>query len=102
MKLRLYLQKPRARKVLCGWTLVEMMVVIAICALMLASIAAVSIFMTRTLDATANYAELDRQSRIALDKISSDIRQCGGLTNFSSTGLWFTNQDGSMLAYTWD
>jgi Tfp pilus assembly protein PilW len=102
MNLRLFPQKPRTRKALCGWTLVEMMIVVALCTLMLASIAAVSIFMARTLDATANYAELDRQSRIALDKLSSDIRQCGGLTNFSATGLWFTNQNGSMLAYTWD
>jgi len=49
-----------------------------------------------------DYEELDRQSRNALDLMCQDIRQCGGLTNFTTTSLSFTNQDGSQLRYAWD
>ena len=79
-----------------------MMIAVGIGVLMLGSVAKVYIFMNRSLDATANYEELDRQSRNALDIMTTDIRQCGGLTNYTTNTLWFTNQDGSMLKYTWD
>ena len=57
---------------------------------MMASVAVVYIFMNRSLDATANYEELDRQSRNALDVII-DIRQTGHLTNYTTNTLNFTN-----------
>ncbi|MDB6019064.1 MAG: hypothetical protein JWR19_3553 [Pedosphaera sp.] len=102
MNLHLLIQKARARKGRAGWTLAEMLVAVGLGTLILASVGAVYMFMARTLDATANYAELDRQSRNALDYMSQDIRQCGGLTNFDANNLWFTNQDGSLLRYTFD
>src|SRR5437879_3477117 len=85
-----------------GWTLIELMLAIGVGTLVLGSVGSVMVFMNRTLDATANYAELDRQSRAALDTMVQDIRQAGALTNFTSTALWFTNQDGNMLKYNWD
>lgn len=85
-----------------GWTLPEMLISVGVGVLMLGSVASVYIFMNRSLDATANYEELDRQSRQALDIMTTDIRQCGGLTNYTTNTLWFTNQDGSMLKYSWD
>jgi Tfp pilus assembly protein PilW len=85
-----------------GWTLIELMLAIGVGTLVLGSVGSVMVFMNRTLDATANYAELDRQSRAALDTMVRDIRQAGGLTNFTSTTLWFTNQDGNTLEYNWD
>jgi hypothetical protein len=85
-----------------GWTLVEMMISVGVGTLLLASVGAVYVFMGRTLDATINYEELDRQSRNALDTMSIDIRQCGGLTNYSTNSLSFTNQDGTLLMYSWD
>ena len=51
--------------------------------------------MGRTLNAIGNYNVLDAQSRYALDVMSRDIRQTGGLTNFTSTSLACTNTDGS-------
>src|SRR5262245_61949423 len=85
-----------------GWTLPELMVATGCGALILASVAVVYFFMNRTLDATVNYEELDRQSRNALDLMTTDIRQCGGLTNYSTNSLSFTNLDGSLLRFTWD
>lgn len=101
MRLRPFILRSRAvlRR---GWTLPEMMVAVGIGTLILVSVTTVYVFMKRTLDATINYEELDRQSRNALDLMAADIRQCGGLTNFSTNALYFTNQDGSALNFTWD
>jgi hypothetical protein len=94
--------KSPARKYKGAWTLMEMMVAVAAGGLLLASVGSVFVFVKRTLDGTANYVELDRQSRVTLDKMTRDIRECGGLTNFDATHLWFTNQDNSQLTYVWD
>src|SRR5260370_21811083 len=85
-----------------GWTLIELMLAVGVGTLVLGSIGSVMVFMNGTVDATATYAELDRQSRTALDVMVRDIRQAGALTNFTSTTLWFTNQDGNLLEYNWD
>src|ERR1700739_1707346 len=92
----------RLRQRRSGWTLVEMMIATCSGMLILGSLLSVYVFMRRTLDATANYQALDGQSRNALDKMTTDIRQCGRLTNYDATHLWFTNLDGSMLQYTYD
>ena len=87
-----------------GWTLAEMLISVGVGALILATLLSFYVFARRTLDATGNYEELDRQSRVALDKMSRDIRQAGALTNYDSRNLWFTNNDatGSLLHYVWD
>ena len=99
--------RPQNRQSLRGkeyaaFTLPEMMVSVAMGVLILASVVTVFLFVNRSLDATGNYEELDRQSRNALDLMSQDIRQCGGLTNYTTNTLNFTNQDGSLLQYSWD
>ena len=85
-----------------AFTLPEMMMSVATGVLILASVVTVFLFMNRSLDATGNYEELDRQSRTALDYISQDIRQSGSCTSFATNALVFANQDGSLLQYTWD
>lgn len=94
-------QSPR-HKTLAAFTLPETMMAAGLGTLILASVMTVFIFINRSLDATGNYEELDRQSRNALDYMSQDIRQCGGLTNYTTNTLYFTNQDGSLLKYAWD
>ncbi len=79
-----------------------MMISVVAGLLILGSVATTYIFMYRNLDATANYEELDRQSRNAMDVMSRDIRQAGALTSHSTNSLSFTNLDGSLLQYTWD
>lgn len=85
-----------------AWTLPEMMVTVALGTLILGSVVTFYVGMHRSLDATMNYQELDRQSRNALDVMTTDIRNAATLTNLSSTSLGFTNLDGSALIYTWD
>ncbi len=85
-----------------GWTLVEMMVSVGIGMLVLGGVCTVYVFMLRNLDATANYEELDRQSRNAVDMMSRDIRQAAAMTSYSTNSVSFVNQDGTLLQYTWD
>ena len=102
MKLQVSLHKTGSRRRSAGWTLAELMVAVVAGLLMLISACGVYIFMLRNLDSMANYEELDRQSRNAIDIMSRDIRQCGALTNYSTSMLVFTNQDGTLLQYSWD
>lgn len=82
-----------------AWTLLEMMISVAVAAVILAAIASTYIFASRTLDATANYAELDRQSRNALDQITSALRQAGAITNMTSTTIWMTSDTNAGSPY---
>jgi len=86
-----------------GWSLIETMVTAVIGTAVLAAVSVTCAFANRTLDAIGNYADLDRQSSNALNLMARDVRQTGGLTNFSSTALWFTNMsDGKLLMYWWN
>lgn len=102
MNLNSPIHESPARRASAGWTLLELMISTVIGVMMLGCVAAAFIFMNRNLSATANYEELDRQSRNAIDIMTRDIRQAGALTNFSTSSLSFTNQDGTLLRYTWD
>lgn len=102
MKLHFSIHKTGAGQQRAGWTLVEMMVSVAAGMLMLTAVFSSYIFMLRNLDAMANYEELDRQSRNAIDMMTRDIRQAGAMTSYSTNSIAFTNQDGSLLQYTWD
>jgi type II secretory pathway component PulJ len=92
----------RSRWSQAAFTLPELYVSSALGTLVLISMSAVFLFMNRSLNGAANYEELNRQSRQALDLMSRDIRQAACLTNFTPTSLTFTNQDGTLLNYTWD
>lgn len=94
-------QAPR-RKRLGGWTLIELMFASAIGVLILGAVMTTYFYMNRTLSATANYEELDRESRYALDVMTRAIRQTAMLTNWTSTSLAFTNRDGTLLSISWD
>ena len=94
-------QTPRQKR-RDGWTLVEIMIASGLGTLILAAVLSTFIYMNRTLSATANYEELDRESRYALDVMTRAIRQCAMLTNWTSTSLAFTNRDGTLLSIAWD
>jgi hypothetical protein len=63
----------------------EMMIAIAIGGVIMAATASTYFFSNRTLDATANYTELDRQSRNALDTITTVVRQVARAKSISAT-----------------
>lgn len=104
MQLRLQSQSRTTgkRRKQSAWTLPELMISVVAGLLILGSVSSAYIFMLRNLDATANYEELDRQSRNAVDTMTVYIRQTGAMTNYSATSLSFTNQDGTLLRFAWD
>ena len=83
-------------------TLVEIMVATAIGTLILAAAGSLMIYNARSLAALTNYADLDRYSRGAVDKLSQDIRQSTDLIAFTSTEIQFNASRGrSNITYTY-
>ena len=85
-------------------TLVELMVAIAVGALVLGLVAVASTTAALSFGALANYADMDAKSRNALDQMTLKIRQAGALTEFSPSHLKFAlpGQTNSFLVYDWD
>jgi Tfp pilus assembly protein PilW len=94
-------ERPR-RRGQRAFTLVELVVASSISTFVLASVMVAFVVMSRSFDALGNYADLDRQSRNTLDEMVRDIRQTGGLTNWTATTLSFTNLDGNLLSYSYN
>jgi type II secretory pathway pseudopilin PulG len=95
-----------AQKPAAAWTLVEMMVGLAVFAI--AGLALVMIFMfsVRSYAAMANYAVLDQYNRQAMDVVTYELRQAQKIadyqSNATSRSLSITNGDGLLVTYTFD
>jgi Tfp pilus assembly protein PilW len=70
--------KVQSRRLL-AMSIPEMMVSVGVGSLILATLAAFSLFTLRSFAGMANYADLESESRNALDHITMDIRQTFGL-----------------------
>lgn len=85
-----------------GFSLVELMVAMAVGMLVMGTVASFSMYTAKSFAATANYVDLDSYSRIALDKITRDIRQASSLTACTSNQVSFLQSDGQTLSFTYD
>lgn len=65
-----------------AWTLVEMMVALAVFSISAIALASLFLFSMRSFAAVANYAALDQQNRVAMDKITREIRDARCVTNY--------------------
>jgi len=84
-------------------TLVEVMIATALGTMILAAAGSLMVYNARTLAALSNYADLDRFSRGAVDKLSQDIRQSTQLISFTTTELEFNSSRGrSNITYTYN
>lgn len=76
-------------------TLMEVLVSTGIGGVVLAAVAGLSFYTARSFCALANYEELDRLSRNALDQMTYKIRQADGMTSYTNNtiafSLWGTN-----------
>jgi prepilin-type N-terminal cleavage/methylation domain-containing protein len=90
------------KKRAAGFTLVEMMVATGITSILMLVLAAFTSYSTRSCASLANYSELELQSRMALDRMSQQVRQTRGMISFSSTHLVFKDADGSSLEFIYD
>lgn len=77
------------KNIFSGMTLVEMLVATGLGSIVLVTIAAIMLFTMRSFAAIANYADLENESRNALDHMTMDIRQTYGLVTNSSNELDF-------------
>jgi prepilin-type N-terminal cleavage/methylation domain-containing protein len=82
-------QRIKARN--AGFTTIELIVALALSAIVLSAIISYGIFSTRNMRAIGNFVVLDMNSRNALDTMSRDIRQANGCSTnsgqFTSTNL---------------
>jgi Tfp pilus assembly protein PilW len=85
-----------------GWTLVEMMVAMFCGLIILASLTVITVFASRSYLAIANYRDLDKNSRNALDVMSRDIRSMAVVTSYSPSAISLSNIDGSTVAFSWN
>jgi Tfp pilus assembly protein PilW len=89
-----------------GFTLVEVIISIAVGLVVIASIMTLAIISAQNFAATANYVQMNDQSRNALDRISREIRNATSLKAFSTNNpqyLLFTNSyRGTSATVTFD
>jgi prepilin-type N-terminal cleavage/methylation domain-containing protein len=75
-------RKPRA-----GFTLVELIVGIALGTLVLVAVASIYLFSLTSYASLANYAELNAKDRMASDTISRDIRSASAVASVTASQL---------------
>jgi prepilin-type N-terminal cleavage/methylation domain-containing protein len=95
------LQKSQA-----AWTLIEMMMGVAVFAISSLALATIFMFSIRSYTAMANYAFLDQYNRQAMDTLTYEIRQAQKVldynTNGSTSSLSLMNSSGQTVTYTFD
>jgi prepilin-type N-terminal cleavage/methylation domain-containing protein len=97
------------RKAAQAFTLVEMMVAVAIGSIVIVTLAGFSLYTSRSLLAISNYDDLDQQSQLALDKFCKQVRQVKQLNSYVTnaidgtiTSLTFQDYDDVPLTFTYD
>lgn len=85
-----------------AFTIVEFMVASSIGSVVAVAVGSLLFYSGRSFAAMANYVELDHDSRVALDRMSSEIRQANRLKEFTSTSLTFEDWDGGTLTFALD
>jgi hypothetical protein len=79
-------------RICAGFSLMELLVATGLASLVLAAVASMALYGTRSSMAIVNYTDLDSKSRYALDVISRELRQAKSLTAFqTNVSLSFTN-----------
>jgi hypothetical protein len=85
-----------------GFALVEALMAIGVTGLLMLAITSFTMFAARSFTALFNYVDLDDCNRIAMDRLSRDIRQSKSVFNFSSTMLALVDTDDVVLTYTYN
>jgi len=84
-----------------GFALTEMMVAVGITAILVLVVCSLSMLSGRTFTALFNYVDLDDMNRIAMDTLTSDLRQCNKVTAATTTSLTLEDSDGFTITYTY-
>jgi uncharacterized membrane protein len=88
-----------------AFTMAEMLLAVGIGSVVLTMIMVLYLFGLRSFSAMSNYAQLSGKSRLALDRMSRDIRQATNVlafsTNLPAPFLKLATYD-SIITYSWD
>lgn len=82
-----------------GFTMVEMMVSAGLFGVATASVCTLYLVSTRGFASLANYAELDKINRVAMDTLTKEIRQARIVTDVQSNSFSVINGDGQSVTY---
>jgi type II secretory pathway pseudopilin PulG len=95
----------RDRPGLAAFTLVEMLVAVAIGLVAMTALMLMCGYSGRSFAAVSNYTDLDQRSQLALDQMTREIRQVKQLTAYTNSGnlksLTFQDYDDGTLKYIW-
>ncbi len=82
-----------------GWTLIEMMIAIAVFSIGAAALGSTFLFSIRSMAALSNYTALDRMNQQAMDQLTREIRQAKMVANYTTNLLQIVNGDGDTVYY---
>ncbi len=84
-----------------GSTLVEALIATGITALLILVLMSITMFSGRAFAAFYNYVDLDDHNKIAMDTLTSDLRECIRVTAFTATEISIEDSDGFTIKYTY-
>src|SRR5436190_5299504 len=90
------------RRRAAGFTLVEFLFATCIGFVVLAAVATMSVYTSRSFAALKNYLDLDEHNHLALDHMTREVRQVHQVTAVDATSLTFEDFDGLPLQYRYD
>jgi hypothetical protein len=86
--------------------LAEMLVGIGVAAMLFLAVTTFAMFCSRSFAALYNYVDLDDVNRVAIDRITRDVRQANRVSYFNSNGRSLTLEDGdaarTAISYVYD
>ena len=85
-----------------GWTLVELMIAMALGLIVMGSVVSTSIYVSKSFVIIGNYHDLDKDSRHTLDMLSRDIRSISNVVLFTSSEIKMVDVAGNQIDYKWD
>jgi len=90
------------RRSRAAFTLVELMVAFGLGLIVMAAIALLAYFSSRSFATMTNYTEMSQRTQLALDKMSREIRQARQLTSYSTNSVTLLDINGSPLEFTYN
>ena len=100
MEFKTTFTEPRSAR-RAGFTLVELMVAMALSGLVLAVALSLSLYTSRTIASMTDSVDLNARSRHAIDRMSQKLRQISVVKSFSPTAISVTYL-GNPLTYTYN
>jgi len=83
-------------------TVLELVFAVGLTGIAATALLILSVSTGRSLAEMVNYVDLDHYNRVALDKLTRDLRQVRYLDSLSTTAITFIDKDGTPLSYVYD